>query len=368
MGRGGVAVTLGVTFEKRLRDFTLSVDFAAETGVTILFGESGSGKTTILRSVAGLTRPDAGRITIGDRVVFSAIDRLDEPPVRRRVAYVFQHLALFPHLSAADNIMYGLNDVPLAERRARTQAIATSFRIESLLDRRPAEISGGERQRVGLARSLVTDPDVLLLDEPLSALDHATQSRIIEDLLRWNDARRIPVLYVTHSQREAFALGRRVLLLEDGRIVADGAPEQVMHAPVHERVAELVGYENLLDAFVVTLRPDAGVMTVQVGGTRVQVEAPIVGANVGDALRLAIRAGDIILATQRPSGLSARNIVAGTVSSMRRTGAFVSVHVGIGVDVEVHVTPSACEELGLREGLDVWLVIKTHSCRAIAAI
>jgi len=360
-------MTLAVRVLKRLADFTLDVSFAAAPGVTIVFGESGSGKTTLLRCVAGVARPDAGRIAIDDRVLFDAGSRIDLPPPRRRVGFVFQQLALFPHLSARDNIAYGVAHLDAAERRSRIEAIARSFRIAHLLDRRPAQISGGERQRVGLARSLVGDPEALLLDEPLSALDHATQSRIIEDLLRWNDARQIPVLYVTHSQRELFALGRRVLLIEEGRIVGDDLPQLAMNAPAHERLAELVGYENLLDAVIASRRPDAGVMAVSLGGTRVQLETPIVDGEVGDRVRVAIRAGDILLAVQRPSGLSARNVVPGTIASLRQTGGFVVVAVSVGAEIEVHVTRSAVEELGLSAGRDVWLVIKTHSCRALAA-
>ncbi len=360
-------MTLAVRIQKRLADFTLDVGFEATPGITIVFGESGSGKTTLLRCVAGVTRPDAGRIAIGDQALFDGDRRVDVPPPRRRVGFVFQQLALFPHLSARDNIGYGLAHLDAAEQRRRIDAIAQSFRIAHLADRRPAQISGGERQRVGLARSLVGDPQILLLDEPLSALDHATQSRIIEDLLRWNEARQIPVLYVTHSQREVFALGRRVLLIEAGRIVADGQPQEVMNAPTHERVAELVGYENVLEGVIASRRPDAGVMAASLAGTRVQIETPIVEGRVGDPVRIAIRAGDILLAVERPAGLSARNIVQGTVVSLRRTGAFVAAVVSVGTPIEVHVTPSACDELGLRAGRDVWLVIKTHSCRAIVA-
>jgi len=360
-------MTLAVRVRKGLALFTLDVGFAAGPGVSILFGESGSGKTTLLRCVAGVTRPDAGRIAIGDRILFDSDRAIDMPPRQRRVGFVFQQLALFPHLSARDNIGYGIAHLEADERRTRIEDIARSFRIDSLLDRKPAAISGGERQRVGLARSLVGDPEVLLLDEPLSALDHATQSRIIEDLLRWVEARQIPVLYVTHSQREVFALGRRVLLIEEGRIVADGQPHDVMNAPAHERVAELVGYENVLEGTIAVRRPGAGVMAVSLAGTRVPIEAPIVDGAVGSPVRVAIRAGDILLAIERPIGLSARNIVPGTVVSLRRTGAFVAVIVGIGTAIEVHVTPSACEELELRPGRDVWLVIKTHSCRALIA-
>jgi molybdate transport system ATP-binding protein len=242
------------------------------------------------------------------------------------------------------------------------------LRIAHLLNRRPREISGGERQRVGLARSLVTDPSVLLLDEPLSALDYGTQSRIIADLRQWNEARRIPILYVTHSQREVFALGERVLALEDGVIVADGTPDKVMNAPSRESVAQLTGFENLLDGVVVDRRPDAGVMVTRLAGTAVELETPLAATEIGHAVRVAIRAGDILVATEHPRGLSARNILPGIVVTLSRQGTTVRADVSVGVPIEVHITPTSSEVLNLRPGSDVWLVIKTHSCHPVSTV
>ena len=364
-----MGVNLAVRVRTRLSpQFRLDVDFDAAPGVTIVFGESGSGKSTLLRCVAGLTQPDEGLIRLGDRTLFDASTGVTVAPARRRIGFVFQHLALFPHLTAADNIAYGMARLPPAERRDRTAAIAKSFRIGHLLERRPGEISGGERQRVGVARSLVTDPEILLLDEPLSALDHHTQSRIIADLRQWNDARRIPILYVTHSQREVFALGERALVLQDGVIIADGTPHQVMEMPSHEHVAQLAGFENLLDTVVVTRRPEAGVMVCRLAGTSVDLETPLADVEQGRAVRVAIRAGDILIGIERPHGLSARNIVPATIASLARQGAVMRVEASLGVPLEVHVTPAASEELGLRAGLAVWLVIKTRSCRPMTAI
>jgi molybdate transport system ATP-binding protein len=361
-------MTLDVRLRKRLSPgFQLDVAFTAAAGTTIVFGASGSGKTTLLRSVAGLASPDDGRIAIGDRVLLDVPARLDVPPPERRVGLVFQHLALFPHLTADENIAYGLWRLPAPERRARTAAIAESLGIAHLLARRPAAISGGERQRVGLARALVTDPEVLLLDEPLSALDHETQSRIIADLRAWNAKRRIPILYVTHSQREAFALGERVLLLRDGTIAGDGTPDSVLNAPAQESIAQLAGFENLLDAVVVERRPDAGVMLVRLPGTATDLETPLTSFEA-ERIRVAIRAGDILVATEHPRGLSARNVVAGRITALSRQGATIRLEVGIGVPVVVHVTPSASAALDLRPDRDVWLVIKTHSCHPVSAV
>jgi molybdate transport system ATP-binding protein len=361
-------MSLSVEVEKRLSpQFRLDVHFDAAPGITIVFGESGSGKTTVLRAVAGLEHPDAGRIRVADRVLFDSGAGIDVPPSGRRVGFVFQQLALFPHLTAAGNIEYGIAGLPPAERRRRTQVVAESFRIAHLLGRRPREISGGERQRVGLARSLVTDPQVLLLDEPLSALDHATQSHIMADLRRWNDAHGIPILYVTHSEREVFALGDRVIAIQAGAIIADGTPSEVLEAPSHGHIAQLAGFENLLDAVVDERRVAAGVMVCRLAGD-VSLETPLADVAEGQRIRVAIRAGDILVATVRPYGLSARNILHGTVDSLSIAGAIVRATVRAGVPLEVHLTPTSCEELELRPGLGVWLVIKTHSCRPVSAV
>jgi len=363
-----VAVMLSVALKKRASpDFQIDVAFEAAPGITILFGESGSGKTTLLRSVAGLTTPDEGRVAVGDRTLFDWSAGIDVPPSRRRMGLVFQHLALFPHLTAEENIAFGTNGQPASQRRQRIEAIAESFRIGHVLGRRPDQISGGERQRVELARALVTDPEVLLLDEPMSALDYGTQSRIMADLRAWNEAKSIPVLYVTHSQRELFALGERAIVIQNGRIVADGTPQSVLETPAHEHVAQLAGFENLLNAVVMKRRPDAGVMVCRLAGTSVDLETPLADMNEGDPLRVALRAGDIIVGTERPRMLSARNVIPATLRSLTREGAVVRAQVSIGIGLEVHVTPTSAEELGLTPGGPVWLLIKTHSCRPVSA-
>ena len=362
-------MTLSVRVRKRLApEFVLDVAFDVAPGVTIVFGESGSGKTTVLRSVAGLAQPDEGRIAIGDRVLFDSGSQINVRAAERRIGFVFQHLALFPHLTAAENIAYGLWRTTSAEQQQATAAIAESFRIAHLLNRRPGEISGGERQRVGLARALVTNPEILLLDEPLSALDHSTQSRIIADLRTWNDAHGIPILYVTHSQREVFALGDRVVALQNGSVVAEGTPQQVMDAPVHEHLAQLAGFENLLDAVVAAKRPEAGTMVARIASTTVHLETPLADVEVGRPVRIAIRAGDILIATERPHGISARNVIPGTIRKLTVNGTVMRSDVDVGALLEVHLTPLSSDELGLRPGSDVWLVIKTHSCRPVSAV
>ena len=358
------------------REFSLEVEFLAAPGFTILFGPSGSGKTTLLDCVAGLAIPDAGRIAVGERVLFEA-DRGDPNTrtnisvAKRSMGYVLQDLALFPHLTVEQNAEYGLAHLPRSIRKQRAAAMLQEFRIEHLRQQRPAEISGGERQRVALARALVTDPCVLLLDEPLAALDVPTKARILDDLRRWNQAHRIPILYVTHSREEVIALGERVLVMEQGRILAQGTPHEVLRAPVQESVAQLAGFENIFDATVESIHEDRGTMLCRVttscppgagAGSSILLETPLIRADSGSRLRVGIRAGDILLAIAKPVGLSARNVIAGRLVSVEKRDMIISALVDCGVEMEVHLTFAARDALQLEAGRKVWLVIKTHSC------
>jgi molybdate transport system ATP-binding protein len=360
-------VGLRAAFQKRLAggdEFVLEVNLEAAAGFTIVFGASGAGKTTLLNCIAGLAKPDSGNVSIGEHVLFDAAKRVNVPIAQRRAGYVLQNLALFPHMTVAQNVMYGLTHLPHADRRQRTAAILSAFRIAHLAQRSAREISGGEGQRVALARTLVTDPEVLLLDEPLAALDSPTKSQIIEDLRTWNRTHQIPILYVTHSREEVFALGERVIVLDAGRISAQGTPHEVMSAPLQETVAQLAGFENVFDAVVEAVRPERGTMTCRISGDggAVLLETPLVRGHVGARLRVGIRAGDILLAISPPVGLSARNVIAGHIRSLQRRDVIVWARVNCGIEMEVHLTLSARDSLQLVTGREVWLVIKTHSC------
>ena len=267
----------------------------------MLLGPSGGGKTTILDCIAGLARPGAGRIALGSRVLFDSAAGIDVPVAERRLGYLFQDLALFPHLTVEENVQYGIVKLPARERRDRMMSLLDSFRIAHLLASKPNEISGGERQRAALARSLVTDPELLLLDEPLTALDHATKATILDDLRAWNVSHRIPIVYVTHSPQEAFALGEHVVVVEAGRIIGKGRPQDVLRAPRHETIAQIVGFENVFDAVVLALHERQGTMLCRVGNDGRELEVPLARAEVGAQIRVAIRAGDIIIATEQPS-------------------------------------------------------------------
>ena len=214
-------------FDQAEPHFDLNLTGDIHPGITIVFGPSGAGKTTLLECIAGLLTPNSGRITIGNRILFDSSQEVNVDVRHRRIGYVFQDLALFPHLTVEKNIEYGIRGVTGEARKKKVADILDSFRIAGLRGRKPSEISGGERQRVALARSLVTDPCVLLLDEPLAALDSGTKQKIIDDLRAWNGSHGIPVLYVTHSREEVFALGDHVIMIEAGKIVGRGVPEEI---------------------------------------------------------------------------------------------------------------------------------------------
>ena len=195
----------------------------------MLFGHSGAGKTSVLDCIAGIKTPNEGKISLNRTVVFDSQARLDSGPQSRKLAYVFQDLALFPHMTVLENVIFGLANVKDSEAEARSHSVLSRFGIDDLRSRKPRELSGGECQRVALARSLVTDPLALLLDEPLAALDRPTRMKIVDELRSWNEEHRVPILYVTHSVREALALGERVLMMEQGKIVAEGKPSELLN-------------------------------------------------------------------------------------------------------------------------------------------
>ncbi len=345
--------------------FTLDVSLGIPPGITILFGPSGAGKSTLLDCIAGLLRPREGHISLEDDVFFDSTRNIHLPPQLRRIAYLFQSPALFPHLTVEQNVLYGISHLAPEERRRRVEELLERFHISQLCDRKPREISGGEQQRVALARSLITMPRALLLDEPLTGLEAGLKSAILEDLRAWLGAHRIPILYVTHNREEVDALGERVVALENGRIASVGAPHEVLDAPRRHRLAQAAGFENLLEGTVKDLREMEGVMRVQLGQSVSEIEVPLGYAGPGDRVRIAVRSGDILLATERPAKLSACNILEGTVSSIEQRGATAVCRVHSGVPFVVHVTQGALRSLELREKMKVWLVLKTHSCHLV---
>ena len=345
--------------------FELRVDFQLDPGITILFGPSGAGKSTLLDCIAGLLKPPSARIALNGEALQDSAAGIFLPPQCRRLGYLFQSQALFPHLTVAENAAFGLFDLDQEESAGRVRELLAAFRVEHLTNRKPPEISGGEAQRVALARALATSPGALLLDEPLKGLDAELKSSIVDDLRAWNRIRQLPILYVTHQRDEVDALGERVIVLDRGLIIAEGAPRAVLDAPRKKRLAHAAGFENHLSAVVQDVRESDGVMRARLAGSETELEVPLGYAAAGNRIHIAIRAGDILLATHQPQGLSARNVLEGNLNSLEVNGATVVCRVDAGAVFLVHVTPGALRSLHLVAGQRVWLVIKTHSCHLV---
>jgi len=365
-GRDDLRVAVGKTFSSGAESsFALDVHFSAPPGFTIFFGASGAGKTTLLDCIAGLQTPEQGEIAIGGTTLFNAASGVNVLPNRRAVGYLMQSLALFPHMTVCQNVEYGLASLERDEREARSREIMESFNILPQAERRPGETSGGERQRVALARALVTRPRILLLDEPLTALDAITKARIVDDLRAWNRKHQIPVLYVTHQREEVFALGENVIVMDAGKIVAQGTPHDALGRPTSESVAQLAGFENIFACTVAARHPDQGTMTCRFAGSELELEVPLTRLDESRPLRVGIRAGDILVASSVPQGLSARNLLPGTITSLQQHDAKVIAKVHCGAEFAVHLTPGARRSLQLEPGTRVWLVIKTYSCQVL---
>ncbi|MGE5756391.1 MAG: molybdenum ABC transporter ATP-binding protein, partial [Planctomycetaceae bacterium] len=317
---------LVVRLERRIHPgLTLDVALGLRRECGVVFGPSGSGKTSVLRLIAGLATPDRGFVALDGKVLFDAEAGVNRPLRSRRVGMIFQDDLLFPHLSVAGNIRFGLKGRPRAEAEARLAEVRALCGIEGLLDRRPATLSGGERQRVGLARALAPRPGLLLCDEPVSALDLEGRYALIERLRSVQRAEGLPVLYVTHSPAEAIALGDRLFLLSGGRIVDHGAPLDVLAAPRPGPPARLTGLRNVFPARVEGHASDGGETRLRLRDGPMLIVPFQPDHPPGSDLVVAVRTDDVLLAWGPIQGLSARNIIAGSVGRVIPHGAEAEV-------------------------------------------
>jgi molybdate transport system ATP-binding protein len=341
--------------------FALDVAFEAPTGVTALFGWSGSGKTTVVNAVAGLLRPDRGRVAVDGVVLCDTAAGIWVPPHRRRAGYVFQEGRLFPHMSVRQNLLYGRWFAGVRGRSEDGRAfghVVELLGIGHLLTRRPGALSGGEKSRVALGRALLSGPRFLLMDEPLAALDEARKAEVLPYLERIRDETRVPVVYVSHSMAEVARLATTVVVLEAGRVARAGAAEAVLSDP--EAVPSLgVREAGALVAGRVLCHHADGLTEIAVSAGSLLL--PRLAAAPGAAVRVRIEAQDVMLARERPRGISALNVLPGTVAALRRgEGPGVVVQLRCGEDLLLaRITRRSADALGIAPGLPCWAVVKT---------
>ena len=351
----------------RVGAFELRLEWEVEAGkALVLFGPSGAGKTTALRAMAGLLRPVAGRIEISGQAVYDSVTNSWLPAHQRRVGYLTQQYHLFPHLNVTQNVAYGLRPGNREATNRRTADLLENFELQGLEKRYPWELSGGQQQRVALARALATEPNLLLLDEPFSALDVGLRRTVRQELRQMLAHNSAPVILVTHDREEALSLGDEVQVIDGGRAIDRGTPLDVLGQPGQASVARLVGVENLFQMRVESRHPKDGTMRLSGIGAQAGfiLEAPLgVGPPCGEELvTVGIRASDIILSSVEPVGSSARNRIPGTVSRVDPRPPGYTVEMNCGVPLLCQVTGASLEEMGIRIGQPLWAVFKASSC------
>ena len=350
---------LSVDVRHRLGAFELEAAFESSGRLTALFGPSGSGKTSLVNLIGGLMRPDRGSIAAGGRVLVDTKAKVFLPRHRRRIGYVFQDARLFPHMSVRQNLRYGRFFTPASERYADMDGIVEMLGIGHLLERRPAMLSGGEKQRVAIGRALVASPKLILMDEPLASLDEARKAEILPYVERLRDETGVPIVYVSHSIAEVARLATDIVVLSGGKVVVAGPTTEVAQRldllPEEERGEG----GSVLEMSVAELDEAFGMTTLSSVAGKIHV--PATGLEVGRTVRVRIRARDVMVATERPQGLSALNVLDGAVDRVSPSnGALADVRIDCrGQMVMARITRLSVHELGLKPGLPVFAVVKS---------
>jgi molybdate transport system ATP-binding protein len=354
---------LQVAVKKRRGAFLLDAQFELPTpGVVALFGRSGCGKTTLVNLIAGLLLADSGRVALDDSVLLDTDSKINVPPERRRIGYVFQDARLFPHMRVEANLRY-------AFKRAAVAPFVGVDRVLQLLDlgalmgRRTHELSGGERQRVAIGRALLSQPSLLLLDEPLASLDASRREEVLPYLESLRDQLAIPMVYVSHNFDEVLRLATHLVLMEAGKTVAQG---NLSEMSLHPRVRTIVGSDAvgaIVDGTVIGADSSSGLTRVRLGLGELKVHCA--GAAPGTRLRVQLLARDLIVATEAPRHLSVRNSLPGVVTGVAHDvddSDLIAIDIG-GILIMARVTKAATRELGLAAGKQVWALVKTASLR-----
>jgi len=354
-----MSAMLEVDIEHRLGAFELDIHFRSGRGLTALFGRSGAGKTSVVNVIAGLVRPQRGRIIVAGSVLIDTERGIRVPAHRRRIGYVFQEDRLFPHLTVRQNLLFGWWFAPGPARAARLADVVDLLGIGALLDRRPGRLSGGEKQRVAIGRALLASPRLLLMDEPLASLDDRRKDEILPYIERLRDEAGVPIVYVSHAVAEVTRLANTIVVIADGRVRAVGPLRDVMGR------AELYPMAGRFEAgAVLAMRitaHDARWELTELAGAFGSLTVPRLRAPVGAALRVRIRARDVILAATPPTGISALNILAVRVEAVVPIeDAALEVQLRLGAErLLARVTRRSGATLGLAPGREVFAVIKS---------
>lgn len=345
---------------KMLRDFELNMSFTVSDETLVIVGHSGCGKSTLLKLIAGLLSPDEGRILIGEQFFFSREKKYNVPTEERKIGFVFQNYALFPHLSVFENVCYGLDSktFPKSERQRKTEQILTSLGIEHLAESMPQDLSGGEQQRVALARALVLNPQVLLLDEPLSALDITTRGHVRRGLKKTLSSLHIPKILVTHDYEDAISLGDRILVMDRGRVIQEGTAKELLMNPRSPFVADFSGTNFF---FGTVLETGNGKTSVQAGKKSVMLQS---NQTAEGTLSVMIYPWDIRLAKMRPANGTV-NTVEGTVINILPYGNRVRVEMEGVLPLTAEIAAEALEHLELREQDKVYAMIEPASVQLL---
>ncbi len=348
-------------------EFSIDAGFDAPTpGITALFGRSGAGKTTLMHLLAGLLKPDSGSIALDGELLFDAARGINKPAEARRLACVFQDLRLFPHLDVRSNLDYGLRRARRAPLSIRADHVIGLLDLEPLLHRRSWQLSGGERQRVALGRALLAQPRLLLLDEPLSALDAPRRAEVLPYFERLRDELALPMILITHLFEDVVRLATHVVLVDSGRVLAQGDLPSLSLGPALRTLLGADGSGAVIEGRVESVDAAAGLARVAVGSGQLLV--PAEGLRSGSAVRLQLLARDLILATEAPRALSVRNQLRGTITALTADPPHnLLVHVDAGgAQLLARVTEAAAQALRLQVGQPLWVLVKSVSLRGHA--
>ncbi|MEC7984896.1 MAG: molybdenum ABC transporter ATP-binding protein [Myxococcota bacterium] len=345
---------LELDLHKHFDNFHIQLQCSISHPFTAIFGASGAGKTTLLNMIAGLTNPNRGKIILETKILFDSDRGISIRPQHRRIGYIFQESRLFPHMSIRENILYGLKNLPKSEQRFQEKDVVETLGIGMLLDRTPKGLSGGERQRCALARALLASPSLLLMDEPMAALDRRTKLQFLHFLKQVQHDYALPILYVSHDVDNVLSFADDVLVMESGTRVAQGKPINVLSQTIRSRFPKSTDSTNYISAHIVEHRIEDGQSVVQSNGVSVCI--PLIDKPVQSHVTLSLHTSEIMVSLHRPKQISARNVLEGIVQKITLRETRVLLTVDVGFSMSVDIARAALVDLNLQTGTTVFLI------------